>query len=284
MTSPLHTGAAERRAKREAARVLPHLKAASRILAPYQDDDFGVFVLSASPRRPFVVTPAWFVRFWLQGELIALSADAKLNKQTGGCSFVLTRVGEAFIARASASANTFAAQHQVLVPLEGQAEDASAPALDIAESPLAWLRLRKDARGKPYIDEAEFLAGERLRKDFTLALLTPKTTTSWPIQRVDCSRRIGFSAAHESDLALAARERFWSALDAVGEALASVLIAVCCHLEGLAAIETRLGLPKRSGKAVLRLGLDALARHYGLKPSQDRSRIRGLSIGVLPEE
>ncbi len=274
----------EHRVQREARRVLPHLKGISRILAPHVGDEFGVFALSGKPRHPYVVTPVSFVRHWLRGELIELSANVKLNKQTGGSVFVLTELGKAFVARASAGDDKFAVQHRTLVPSKIQIADDPPPKLNAAKSPLAWLRLRKDVRGAPYISEAEFLAGERLRKDFTRALLTPRTTTSWPMERVDCSRRSGSSLALESDAAMAARARFWAALDAVGQELASILIGVCCHLEGLEALESRLGLPKRSGKTVLKLGLGALARHYGLARSEGRSRIRSFSMGELPAE
>lgn len=275
---------AESRAKAEAERVLPHLKGASRILAPHTEDDFGVFAPRRKPRRPVVITPVPFVRAWLRSELIELSSNARLNKDTGGSAFVLTRLGEAFVVRASTSVNKFGAQHRMLAPVKDEPGGAPQPEFNAAESPLGWLRLRKDSRGKRYISETEFLAGERLRKDFTLALLTPKSTTSWPMERIDCSRRVGFSPTFGSETAIAARARFWAALDATGHELASVLIAVCCHLEGLEAVESRLGLPKRSGKTVLRLGLGALARHYGLMTNEGRSRIRSFSLGVLPAE
>ena len=39
---------------------------------------------------------------------------------------------------------------------------------------------------------------------------------------------------------------------------------MCCLSAGLEQAERLLNLPQRSGKAVLGLGLTALARHYGL--------------------
>jgi hypothetical protein len=42
------------------------------------------------------------------------------------------------------------------------------------------------------------------------------------------------------------------------------LLRVCCFLEGIESAEKALGWPSRSGKLVLGLALDRLARHYGL--------------------
>ena len=186
--------------------------------------------------------------------------------------------------RARAQSQSFAAQHRVLVPAKGALEGEIAPEFNAAESPLGWLRLRRDSTGKCHISEAEFRAGERLRADFTLAMMTPKVSASWPLERVDCSLRAGYSPTLESERALEARTRFWAALDCVGQEIASVVIGVCCHLEGLEALETRLELPKRSAKTVLRLGLKALARHYGLSSGNGRAEIRAMTKGLLPAE
>ena len=261
----------EAEAKCEAARVLPHLRQGSRFLGPDQEDGFAVFARELSPARRVVTTSEVFVRSWLRSELIELSPNPILNRETGGSAFVLTPIGHAFVARTGGE--SFGAQHRLLLSAREHVEGDVTPELNACESPLAWLRLRRDSAGQPHISEFEFRAGERLREDFTLAMMMPRASASWPLERVDCSRRAGYSPTLESERALTARARFWAALDSVGEELAVVLVGVCCHLEGLAAIEARLELPKRSAKTVLRLGLRALARHYGLVANMGREKL-----------
>ena len=136
------------------------------------------------------------------------------------------------------------------------------PGFNAAESPLSWLRTRRDKAGRPLISDVQFLAGERLRMDFERAMLARRITTSWEAAGTGpCG---GGVAAELSDGAIAARQRYMKALDAAGPELASMLAQVCCLSAGIEQAERLLNLPQRSGKAVLGLGLTALARHYGL--------------------
>jgi len=144
----------------------------------------------------------------------------------------------------------------------------AATTLNPAESPLAWLRRRKDRDGEPLISQAQFDAGERLRADFWFAQMTPRVTMNWstiaPQQR---RRRSGMAFRSDADMtdnAAAARERLRRTLTAVGPELAGILIDVCCHLKGLEEAERAAGWPQRSGKVILGLALTRLARHYGI--------------------
>ena len=56
---------------------------------------------------------------------------------------------------------------------------------------------------------------------------------------------------------------FMRALDAAGPGLADICWRVICAGEGIAGAEKGLGWPARSGKLVLGLALDRLARFYG---------------------
>ncbi|MBB5047796.1 hypothetical protein HNR60_002553 [Rhodopseudomonas rhenobacensis] len=130
------------------------------------------------------------------------------------------------------------------------------------ESPLAWLARRKGRDGRAMITPTQFIAGEKLRGDFTRGQLTPRVTSSWeaPTGR----RGPGGGAGEMTDLVIASRQRLRAALEACGPEFAGLLMDVCCFLHGLEEVESRRGWPSRSAKVVLQLALDRLARHYGL--------------------
>lgn len=150
-----------------------------------------------------------------------------------------------------------------------RAEGPHAAAVNADESPIAWLRRRKDRSGEAMISQAQFDAGERLRADFFFAQMTPRTTTNWSSLSPRRRGRRGGAARHAGadmlDNAAAAAERVRRALSAVGPELSGVLIDVCCHLKGLEEAEREAGWPQRSAKIVLQLALTRLARHYGLE-------------------
>lgn len=155
--------------------------------------------------------------------------------------------------------------HRPPKPAEGPH---AAPVFNDGESPLAWLRTRKDKAGQPLISDAQYLAGEKLRLDFERALMARRTTTNWDI--AGAAARGGNAVAALSDAAMTARQRYINALEAVGPELGSILTQVCCLAAGLEQAERVLNLPQRAGKAVLGLALSALARHYGLLKAPGR--------------
>jgi hypothetical protein len=150
------------------------------------------------------------------------------------------------------------ARRQIATP-EGRAE----VLVDEAESPLAWLARRKGRDGQPLIQAVQFQAGERLRTDFTRAQLTPSVTSSWDPSRAGGRRGLGGGGTF-TDAVVAAREQVRRALDATGPEFGGLLLDVCCFLKGLEDIERERRWPPRTGKIVLQLALDRLARHYGL--------------------
>ncbi len=140
------------------------------------------------------------------------------------------------------------------------------PQFNAEESPLTWLRSRRDKDGEPLISETEFMAGERLRSDFHLARLEPRVTASWNgVGAGSGTKRAAPGVGLElQDHVVAARERVQRALAAVGPELSGILIDVCCHLKGLSDAERARSWPQRSAKVILQMALQRLARHYGL--------------------
>lgn len=148
----------------------------------------------------------------------------------------------------------------------GRSAVRAAPRINHDESPLAWLASRKDKDGQPLLTPEEFQAGEQLRRDFTFAMLGPRVTASWSAVPSDpASGRSSPGCGSElADNVIAARERVNRAIAAVGPELSGILLDVCCYLKGLEAMEKAAGWPQRSGKIVLTIALQRLARHYGL--------------------
>jgi hypothetical protein len=139
---------------------------------------------------------------------------------------------------------------------------ASEVTVNEAESPLAWLARRKGRDGRALIEPEQFLAGERLRGEFTRAHLMPRTTSNWNAAVASGAR--GASPATYTETVIGARQRVRHALDAVGPEMSGLLVDVCCFLKRLEEVERDRLWPPRSAKVVLQLGLDRLARHYGL--------------------
>lgn len=134
---------------------------------------------------------------------------------------------------------------------------------NLGDSPLAWLARRKDPSGQPLLTPAEYAAGERLRREAELARRGPSLTMRWDA----LPRSGGGSAARiePSDRVLAAGNRVEAALQACGPRLRHMVDRVCVRDLGLQRAEAELGLRRRKGRALLKLGLQALANHYGLE-------------------
>lgn len=147
--------------------------------------------------------------------------------------------------------------------LQKAARPAAAPAVRRRESPLDWLRSRKDAEGRPAINESEYDAGVRLRDEFERALRMRATTVDWD-RFGGAGRASGSSGDGFSEIGAAARARLDAAFRAAGAGLAEILLLVCCREMGLSEAEAQLGWPKRSAKIVLKIALGRLAIHYGL--------------------
>lgn len=195
---------------------------------------------------------------------LLVAADLARRDRDG--SLIITEAGRAYARRQAATGDIdpFRAQHlsvarRIVSTPAGHAD----VAVDEGESPLAWLARRKGRGGAPLIAAVQLQAGERLRGDFTRAQLTPRVTASWDAS-VAHGRGAQGGHATFTDIVATARDRLRRALDAVGPEFAGLLLDVCCFLKGLEDIERERRWPPRSAKVVVQLGLDRLARHYGL--------------------
>lgn len=135
-------------------------------------------------------------------------------------------------------------------------------AVNLGESPIAWLARRRDSRGDSWLTLAEIAAAEKLRDDFVMAGTVGRLTMAWDAgPKARGGRGPGVDPAER---ARAAKARIARALADVGPGLSEILEHVCFAGTALEAAERSLGLPRRAGKAVLKLALGRLANHYGL--------------------
>jgi hypothetical protein len=226
-------------------------------------------------REDFVVKSASACKALIVKRSVVTALVAQDLLESDGCGYRISAAGRAWLARQDyGGGDAFPAQHQVRTTRKDH--DGASLTFNAAESPLAWLRSRKGIDGEPLLSAAQFEAGERLRADFEHGAMNPRVTANWSGIASDGKRGAPRDPSAFSDSVLAARQRYAQALDSVGPDLASVLQNVCCHLRGLEDVERKAGWPKRSGKVILQVALNALARHYGLiaDPRQTPSRAK----------
>lgn len=255
----------EQEVLREARRVLRKLASGKRLVA-YDRGRYAVTGTGALRNAVKVecrTVEAFAARDWLKG-----------SAENG---FALSDVGLGWLKRAECEdASPFAAQHRVIarrkiVDSQGLEREVE---INEAESPIAWLRHRG------MIGATQFEAGERLRRDFTLARLQPRLGVDLHSPVVFASAR---SPGEFSDMVLAAKQRFTLAMKAVGPGLSDILFGVCCHLTRLEGMEQELGWPQRSAKVVLQIALDRLAEHYGLTVTAPARACTRSWTSMMPE-
>ena len=247
---------------REARRVLRKLADPKSRLLQRPDGAWAVIqrgdVQSGRTKTAAVYVAAFRARGWIE-PLTPPAAALALSE--AGRAWILSELG----------VDALAAQHRQLRvrAVRDEAGEEAMVAENETESPLAWLK----SRGA--ISDAQFDAGERLRRDYTLARLEPRVC-------IDLSAPVVLgggvaNAAIMPDTVLAAKQRFSKAMSAVGPGLSDLLFDMCCALRGLESIERDKKWPRRSGKVVLGLALDRLAAHYGLARPVAKAHLRSWS-------
>lgn len=141
----------------------------------------------------------------------------------------------------------------------GAGRAARSVTVNLAESPLGWLK----ARG--LISARQFEAGEKLRADWERALLPPSVTMRWDAPPPGKTARGAPAIEAPTHATIAARRRFDAAVAGVGAGLADILWRVVCAGEGMRDAERALGWPVRAGRVVLVIALDRLAAYYRIR-------------------
>ena len=188
---------------------------------------------------------------------------------------VISSTGRARLARIAArlaghGADAFAAQHRVMEMAErpdpGEAGMRVRVRVNQEESPLAWLAARKGNDGAPLIDAVQFEAGERFRRDLTMAGIMPGISIDWDRLGSRGGGGGGYRAGRldATEACIAARQRVTQALRHLGAEDADLLIDLCGFLTRISEIERARGWPARSGKIMIARALSRLADHYGL--------------------
>lgn len=261
-------------------RLLEALSEAGACAAPSDLEDDAIVVLA--PRNGVTVVrarlPAGVGEAALSQGLVAREgADRRLRIAEAGCAY-LRRAASA----GESALDPFRAQHGVFQ--KRPPEKGARPTLvNDAESPLAWLARRKGPDGKPFLAPAQFEAGERFRRDVEQAKILQRVTANWEAS-IAASRRGADAGVAVTEVAMDARKRLTRAYDAVGPDLAGLLTDVCGYLKGLEIVESERGWPARSGKVVLKIALDRLARHYGIDDeARGPARAKGLLHWGTPD-
>lgn len=233
----------------------------------------GVFCAGNGFRKPLSL-----IERELASKLLAMDWIRTETRSEKAVKYVMTEAGRAALKRRESAGapepetgfaeapTPFTRQHQLAGErsfVSGQTGRIESLQVNLGKSPLGWLARRRDGNGKPLLTPDELEAGERLREDFEIAEIGPKIGQDWSRFLAPVNRNSG-PGRTPSEGPLGARERFTKAVETLGPGLSDAAVRICCFHEGLEATERRMGWSARSGKVVLKLALQRLARHYGL--------------------
>lgn len=267
----------ERIINREARRILRRLCETGALLVLATDMEKAV-VLRPGPggeqTRTAVVDRAVAIAFalrdWVQPE--ELGRISKYSITTAGKSALKRlieedrqrRMSEDRVPAFAESQSPFQVQHREWGTRAIADDDGKKRMVrvNLAETPLAVLARRKGPDGNPFLSLDLVQVGERLREDFERSQMGPRVGQNWDRFLTGVDRGGYLSDTGIAEGPRAARKRVSEAMDALGPGLSDIVMRVCCFLEGLESAEKRLGWSARSGKIVLKIGLQRLAQHY----------------------
>lgn len=221
----------------------------------------GVFAGADRRRRPLALLS--------EREFRAALRDGTLEQGDDGAHWRVSEAGHARLAREQApGAQTdggFGTQHRRLEPRAVMEADGR---MAVAEangdvSPVA--RYAAARPGRPaLLERVHVTAADRLRGDYDASTLHSRVTQNW-----SGVARSGTRSPHDSAdapaRALDARTRVMDALEAVGPGLDRLLINIVIRETGMERGVRELDWPDKAGGTALKLALERLAVHYGLK-------------------
>lgn len=278
MSGTAHDGpvilADEEKLAKEARRVLRRLSETGAVLALASDMDKAVVlraIKDGPPTRTAVVprdvAQAFALRDWIKCTRSGRVASYEITPSGRSAlkDYLAEDMRRKRLARGERDgSNPFARAHErnpehVFIEEDG---GLLGPRPTAAESPLAMLARRRDREGKLFLDRDLVHAGERFREDFELAQMGLRMAQSAERLLDPAARALLETEDGLDEGARAARSRLYAALDDLGPGLGDIILRCCCLLEGLETAERRMGWSARSGKVVLRIGLQRLRRHY----------------------
>lgn len=254
----------ESRLRSESLRVLRRLVETGAVLAVGREMDTAVVVRDApdgSATRSAVVERAVAQAMALRGWIACHDPGARVAR------YHITAAGRSalreLIAASENRARALAEGPSEFIParkadIEDDLPQVRGQRFAVTDSPLIGLARRRDRDGKLFLSRVLLAAGERLREDYELCQMDPECQRDWSTVFWE-EAGVGPKGAGAS---VAAYGRVESALRELGPGLGEVALRCCCLLEGLEVTEHRLGWAARSGKIVLRIALQRLARHY----------------------
>lgn len=213
--------------------------------APASLQETGVFRIDGTNNNPSLDAP--YVE--------KLASDGVLELCGKVCR--ATPVTKNWLRRKLSGASGSAGQHRHIVQKSNGAQ------INLNESPLARLA-NPSGNTPPFLQAHHVQAGEKIRKLVERAQMIERTTMSYDPNRLPAKGKNAGTGVDLNDSAIDARRELHQVLALLPSDCAGAVLDVCGFLKGLQLVETERQWPRRSAKLMLRVGLEQVARQYGL--------------------